>query len=373
MSGLYLHIPFCKRRCIYCGFFSTTQLTRRDAYVDAMCREMQLRQGASIETVYLGGGTPSQLSANQLRQLFDTIMRCYDIDPRNAEITMECNPDDIDEAMAATLRLLPVNRVSMGVQTFNDERLRFLHRRHDARQSRHAVKLLRDAGIDNISIDLMFGFPCQRPQEWETDIEAALSLDVEHISAYSLMYEEGTPLYGMLEREEVEEVNEDIYIIMYNTLVARLQAAGYEHYEISNFARPGRRSRHNSNYWDCRRTYIGIGAGAHSYDLASRKANVADLDQYIDAIGRGELPCEIEVLNDTDHYNDIIATALRTAEGIRLDDVRQQFGGVVQTYLLDHAANYLAKGWLKLDNGHLHLTHDGIAMSDTVMSDLVIV
>ena len=370
MAGLYIHIPFCARRCIYCGFFSTTFLSRRQDYVEALCQEMRLRGGSPIETIYLGGGTPSQLSPSQLHQLFDAIAIHYPCDYSHAEITMECNPDDVTATFVQALRKLPVNRVSMGIQSFSDERLRFLHRRHDARQSREAVSLLRSAGIENISIDLMFGFPHQTPEQWEADIDAALRLNIEHLSAYSLMYEEGTPLYEMLERNEVEEIDDETYIIMYNTLVRKLREAGYEHYEISNFARPGKRSRHNSNYWDWQKPYIGIGAGAHSYDLTGRQYNVEDIDQYIVAIGNGQVPAVREELSATDHYNDIITTALRTSSGISLPAIEQQFGIETLEYLLDCSVPHLNRHWLVKEDNHLRLTLEGIAMSDTVMSDL---
>ena len=371
MSGLYIHIPFCKRRCIYCGFFSTTMLSRRQEYVDALCQEMRLRPDSNIKTVYLGGGTPSQLPPSMLRQLFDAISECYDLDFEHSEITMECNPDDITEDFAEALSSLPVNRVSMGVQTFSDERLKFLQRRHDARQSRRAVELLRKVGISNISIDLMFGFPQQTLRQWEEDLKSAIALKVEHISAYSLMFEEGTPLQKMLERKEVKEIDDDTYIIMYLKLVETLRNAGYEHYEISNFALPGKRSLHNSNYWDCSIPYIGIGAGAHSYNLTSRQYNVEDINLYIDTIAKGLLPAEKEDLNEIDHYNDIVTTALRTSRGICLQGIKQQFGDNTLKYLLDSATEFIVKNWLVIEEGYLHLTLDGIAMSDAVMRELI--
>ncbi len=372
-QGLYIHIPFCKSRCIYCGFFSTTLLEMRAAYVTALCQEIELRCHGRIGTLYLGGGTPSQLSISQLGTLFDSISLKYpEIHDPSIEVTMECNPDDITEEMAAFLSASPVNRVSMGIQTFSDARLRFLGRRHDSRQACLAVNRLRSHGIDNISIDLMFGFPGETLAQWQSDLDVALSLGVDHISAYSLMYEEGTPLLQLLEQGKIKETDDDTYIKMYDLLVSRLQDAGYQHYEISNFALPGKASRHNSCYWNDV-PYIGIGAGAHSYDRRHRQWNVSDLHQYIEAINRGAIPCKGEEITPDIHYNDTITTRLRTAEGIHLDQLKKEMGDRYFDYLITNAALSLEAGLLKMDQGRLCLTLDGIHVSDMVMSDLVIV
>ena len=372
MAGLYIHIPFCASRCVYCGFFSTTRLDQRQAYVEALGREMRLRDCSCngkmrIETVYLGGGTPSQLSAEQLRQIFLYINNVYDVSPR-AEITIECNPDDITVPFVATLSQLPVNRVSMGAQTFNDERLRFLHRRHRAEQVGEAVKRLRSVGIANISIDLMYGFPGETMLEWNADIDAALALGVEHLSAYALSYEEGTPLYTMLQQGRVEELDEELQRAMYYTLKDRLEAAGYEHYELSNFARPGCRSRHNSSYWN-HTPYIGLGAGAHSFDGRHRQWNVDDIGLYVEAIGEGRIPADSEVIDDVTRYNETVMTALRTIDGIRLDMLSPS----ERAHCLTQAKKFLDCGWLCLpDDNTLRLTRDGLFVSDTIMSDLML-
>jgi len=372
MAGLYIHIPFCASRCVYCGFFSTTRLDQRQAYVEALGREMRLRDCSCngkmrIETVYLGGGTPSQLSAEQLRQIFLYINNVYDVSPR-AEITIECNPDDITVPFVATLSQLPVNRVSMGAQTFNDERLRFLHRRHRAEQVGEAVKRLRSVGIANISIDLMYGFPGETMLEWNADIDAALALGVEHLSAYALSYEEGTPLYTMLQQGRVEELDEELQRAMYYTLKDRLEVAGYEHYELSNFARPGCRSRHNSSYWN-HTPYIGLGAGAHSFDGRHRQWNVADIGQYVEAIGEDRVPADSEVIDDVTRYNETVMTALRTIDGIRLDMLSPS----ERAHCLTQAKKFLDCGWLCLpDDNTLRLTRDGLFVSDTIMSDLML-
>lgn len=374
MAGIYIHIPFCKSRCIYCGFYSTTLLDLRKKYINAVCREMELRKNYIREpfsTIYLGGGTPSLLDEAELTQLFLYINNVYDVD-RNAEITMECNPDDITLEFTNMLSRLPINRVSMGAQTFADSRLRLLHRRHNSDEVKHAVKLLREAGIKNISIDLMFGFPDESLSQWKEDISAALVLNVEHISAYSLMYEEDTPLWKMLDTGKVKEIDEELSLTMFKELVCQLTDAGYEHYEISNFARPGYRSRHNSSYWH-QVPYIGLGAAAHSFDLNSRQWNVADLKLYIEEINNGIIPMEREELDNDTTFNDIITTALRTSDGIDLNAMETRLGKRYRNTLISAAGKHIEQGLLEIRHDRLRLTAEGIFISDMVMSDLMIV
>lgn len=374
MAGIYIHIPFCKSRCIYCGFYSTTLLDLRKKYINAVCREMELRKNYIREpfsTIYLGGGTPSLLDEAELTKLFLYINNVYDVD-RNAEITMECNPDDITPEFTNMLSRLPINRVSMGAQTFADSRLRLLHRRHSSDEVKHAVKLLREAGIKNISIDLMFGFPDESLSQWKEDISAAMALNVEHISAYSLMYEEDTPLWKMLDTGKVKEIDEELSLTMFKELVCQLTDAGYEHYEISNFARPGYRSRHNSSYWH-QVPYIGLGAAAHSFDLNSRQWNVADLKLYIEEINNGIIPMEREELDNDTTFNDIITTALRTSDGIDLNAMETRLGKRYRNTLISAAGKHLEQGLLEIRHDRLRLTAEGIFISDMVMSDLMIV
>lgn len=374
MAGIYIHIPFCKSRCIYCGFYSTTLLDLRKKYINAVCREMELRKNYIREpfsTIYLGGGTPSLLDEAELTKLFLYINNVYDVD-RNAEITMECNPDDITPEFTNMLSRLPINRVSMGAQTFADSRLRLLHRRHNSDEVKHAVKLLREAGIKNISIDLMFGFPDESLSQWKEDISAALALNVEHISAYSLMYEEDTPLWKMLDTGKVKEIDEELSLTMFKELVCQLTDAGYEHYEISNFARPGYRSRHNSSYWH-QVPYIGLGAAAHSFDLNSRQWNVADLKLYIEEINNGIIPMEREELDNDTTFNDIITTALRTSDGIDLNAMETRLGKRYRNTLISAAGKHLEQGLLEIRHDRLRLTSEGIFISDMMMSDLMIV
>lgn len=374
MTGLYIHIPFCASRCVYCGFYSTTLPALRDAYVDALCQELTLRAeelpaDEAITTIYLGGGTPSQLTTDQLDRLFSYIYKVYRSQP--VEVTMECNPDDITPAFADWIAQSPIDRISMGAQTFSDDRLRLLRRRHTAAEVRRATTLLRQAGIRNISIDLMFGFPGETLTDWEQDIDEALRLGVEHISAYSLMYEEGTTLHRWLSEGRIQEIDDDLSLRMYDSLVDRLTAAGYRHYEISNFALPQRESRHNSSYWrDV--PYMGLGASAHSFDGRQRSWNVADIETYIAAIGRGERPCTVEALDLDTHYEDVVLTSLRTAEGIDLAKIRRDFGSQRLDFLLAAADQDLRQGYLVREDDHLRLTRRGIYLSDGITARLFV-
>ena len=368
MQGLYIHIPFCKSRCIYCGFFSTTKLDLRQQYVDALCQEMKMRcQGAeNISTIYLGGGTPSQLTTDQLRQILHRAYK-YNKVEKDAEVTIEVNPDDVTERFANDLTQLPVNRISMGVQTFDDKRLRFLHRRHTAEQVTTAVDRLRAAGIKNISIDLMYGFPGETIADCEADIAKALSLQVEHISTYCLMIEEDTQLQQMLQQGNITETEEELERQMYETIINRLEDGGYEQYELSNFARPGFHSRHNSSYWDGT-PYIGIGAAAHSYDIESRSWNIADIKQYIQGMANSQRIYEEERLDSDTRYNDAITVALRTSRGLDLQALSPKH----RTYCLENAQRYLDDGLLeRTQDNRLRLTRRGLFVSDMIMSNLI--
>ena len=339
-----------------------------EKYVSALCRELDLRSdycSPEWQTVYIGGGTPSTLSPEQLQRLFSHIDCSH-----ATEVTIECNPDDVTPSFASLLVSLPVNRVSMGAQTFDDTRLGFLRRRHNAAEVVNAVSTLRDAGIDNISIDLIYGFPGESLKQWDDDITAALSLGVEHLSAYCLSYEEGTPLYRMLEEGKVEESDDELTRAMYYRLIDRLAAAGYEHYEISNFALPGRRALHNSNYWNST-PYMGIGAAAHSYNITSRQWNISDLRKYILEVENGHLPFEREYLDITERYNDTVMLSLRTCDGIDLADLKSRFGTDLHSYLLRQAQQYEESGLLVHEHDRLRLSRNGLYVSDMVITDLL--
>lgn len=377
MAGLYVHIPFCATRCSYCGFYSTTKLDLQDRYVDSLCREIALRKeylssystdskaaNTIIRTIYIGGGTPSQLSRYSLEKLFHAIDTYLECSPE--EVTMEVNPDDVTNDLAETISALHINRVSMGAQTFDDNRLKFLNRRHKSFQVERAIDILHEHGVGNISIDLMFGFPGQTCDSWKEDVRRAISLDIQHISAYSLMYEEGTKLYRMLKENMIKEIDEEVSLNMYNELINILCGAGYEHYEISNFAKKGYRALHNSSYWHDI-PYLGIGAAAHSYNIKSRQWNVSDINKYIESISHDTVPFTFESIDADTHYNDIVTTELRTSEGIDLSRLADKY---VQ-YIVRQAARHVADKTVDINDGHLKLTREGLYISDMIMSDLM--
>jgi len=363
MAGIYIHIPFCRSRCIYCGFYSTTSLELRERYAECVITELRTSSilHKDIGTIYLGGGTPSQLSTDQLQRILEAVYKYYKVAER-AEVTIECNPDDVTETFAEGLRRLPVNRVSMGAQTFSNERLRLLHRRHSAKQVGQAVGRLRAAGIGNISIDLMYGFPGETLSDWEDDIRQALLIEAEHLSAYCLMIEEGTPLY----RLHPEPLDEELERTMYETLIDRLEAAGYEHYEISNFAKPGYESRHNSSYWDGT-PYIGIGAAAHSFDGRTRSWNVSDINRYMEATEQGRRLYDAEVIDGNTRYNDMVTVALRTRRGLNLDLLSER----QRDYCMKNARRFISDGLLKINSSYMALTRRGLFVSDMIMSELM--
>ena len=374
MSCIYIHIPFCKSRCIYCDFFSTTQLELRNQYVDAVCKEIALTdkylEGDTIHSVYFGGGTPSQLSVAQIRRILDTISQHHPI-ATDCETTIELNPDDVTPTYADELRNLPINRISLGIQTFNDTTLRFIHRRHTAQKAIDTVQLLQAIGYDNISIDLIFGFPGETLDEWRHDIDQALQLDLQHLSAYSLMYEEGTKLYELLANHHIQEIDEERSRDMYRMLMDKMDEAGFEHYEISNFAKPGRYSRHNSSYWNSTH-YLGLGAGAHSFNGTSRQNNICNLKEYINGIQLGLPKVEIETLTKDQQYNEMVMTRLRTKKGLKIEAVNDMFGTKYYHHLIEAATPYYILGLLKNTDGTLTLTPKGIYISNDIIASLFI-
>ena len=373
MAGIYIHIPFCKRRCIYCDFFSTTQSEKKSAYVHALCRELETRkdylEGEDIETIYLGGGTPSQLLREELEEIFNHIYKVYPV-KEDAEITLEANPDDLTPEYVAMLRQLPINRISMGIQTFQEETLKLLHRRHTAVQAIEAFRRCREAGFQNISIDLMYGLPGETLDNWIADLQQAIDLRPEHISAYHLIYEEGTALWKLREQHQVEEADEDLSVSLFSTLIEQLSEAGYQHYEISNFCLPGLHSRHNSSYWTGKK-YLGFGPSAHSFNGVSRQWNVASLESYMKGVEEGELDVEVEELDLYTRYNDFVLTSIRTAWGMPLSKLRSDFGEELYRYCMRMAKPHLEQGVLEIGEDVLRLTRKGIFVSDGIMSDLM--
>ena len=375
MAGVYVHIPFCASRCSYCDFFSTLRLDEvGHDYVEALIAEARLRKaelnGKPVKTLYMGGGTPSQLPLPLLARLIDGLKATLDLNAVQ-EFTLEANPDDVTPEWSAAARALGVNRVSMGVQSFQDAVLRLVGRRHTARQAIDAVASLRHAGIDNISIDLIYGLPGQTLETWAESVRQAVDLRPQHISAYGLTYEPGTRLWQQRECGEVVEASEDQYLDMYRILVGMLQTAGYEHYEISNFALPGYRSRHNSSYWN-ETPYLGLGAAAHSYDGTMRRSNPADLCGYIRRITLGQPACQVEDLAWWERYDERVMLGLRTDDGVDAHRLRSDFGDKAWAHFVSEARRHIDAGnMICTDDGRYILTSEGIVLSDSVMRDLM--
>lgn len=385
MAGIYIHIPFCKQRCIYCDFYSTTSQEKENRYIEAVCTELELRKQSlpdPVHTIYIGGGTPSLLNPASVKQLKDCMDRNYRVMP-DLEFTVEANPDDISPEWLEAMSRIGVNRISMGVQTFHDGHLKLLRRRHNSERAIQAVHLCQEHGFRNISIDLIYGLPEQTLEEWKADVAQAIALNVQHLSAYALIYEENTALWRMREQNKVQEADEELSLSMFEYLITELKNNGFEHYEISNFGLPGFHSRHNSSYWNDT-PYLGCGASAHSFIGMERMYNTANIDQYIKDITRcreKNLPynevCHCEVLDRYEHYNDRIITGLRTAAGLDLEKLEQDFGTELKNYCLKMAAPHLKENTLQITekNGHpqgvLKLSHRGLFLSDGIMSDLL--
>lgn len=373
MFSLYIHVPFCATRCVYCDFFSNTDTRYKEPYLRAIEKEMELRgeyiDDDTLETIYLGGGTPSRLSGNDLERIFNAISRRFSI-TEGAEITLEANPDDIRPDYLSALRDLPINRISMGIQSFRPEDLRLLNRRHDREQAIRAVELCQAHGFTNLSIDLIYGLPGQTPEAWEENLRQAIRLGTPHLSAYHLTYEEGTALYKRLQAGQVEPVDEEVSVTLFHILTERMAEAGFQHYEISNFARPGFHARHNSAYW-IGKPYLGLGPSAHSYNRTSREWNVASLPLYLRGIESGQPATERETLDLSTRYNDFIITGLRTMWGISLDKLRTEFGEALLAYCQKQARPYIQRGLLRQENDRLALSRAGILLSDGIMSELM--
>lgn len=373
MAGLYIHIPFCARRCLYCDFFSNTDQSYQTAYVDALIREMEREasylKGELLDTIYFGGGTPSLLQAADFERIFEAIQKHFDTADCQ-EVTLEANPDDLTADYLRSIRPLPFNRISMGIQSFDPEDLRFLQRRHTREQAIEAVYRCKEAGITNLSIDLMYGLPGQTPEKWERNLKEALALDIPHISAYHLIYEEGTGLYRLLQAGKISPVEEEASVTLFTQLIDTLTGAGYAHYEISNFARPGYISHHNSSYWNGA-NYLGLGASAHSYNGTERKWNVSSLPAYLKGIADGTSISEKEDLDLRTRYNDYIITRLRTMWGIDPVELEQLFGTDLFTYFDKQVQLYVKKGLIEEPNNHFRLSREGIFISDSIMSTLL--
>lgn len=372
MSGIYIHIPFCKTRCIYCDFYKETDESKINDFVVSLCTEVQLRKSElsePVKTIYFGGGTPSRLKDRHFREIFDTLFTQFPIE-KDAEITLEANPDDLSEEYIQLLRRLPFNRISIGIQSFDDNELKFLSRRHSARQAIDAVKNCQQAGFKNISIDLMYGLPNQSLETWGQNLQKAIELNIQHISAYHLIYEQQTKLYTLLQQAKIQLVTDELSTEMFSRLIDTLSENGFEHYEISNFAKDKKYSKHNTSYWQNEK-YVGLGPSAHSFDGESRSWNASSLNQYMESVSLGKVSQETEHLTPPQKYNEFILTGLRTKWGVNLQQLKEQFGQNLFDYCLRNAQKFINDGLLIMDDKSLTLTREGIFISDGIMSELM--
>ncbi len=373
MAGIYIHIPFCKQACTYCNFHFTTSLRSKNELIAALLSEVNLRKGylqnESIETIYFGGGTPSLLEIEDLKTLVEKIGSIYNI-RSGAEITVETNPDDISEEKLRGWKEVGINRLSIGIQSFFDEDLKWMNRAHTARQAINSLQLTIKY-FDNISIDLIYGTSPLTDEKWKKNFETATSFNIPHLSCYALTVEPKTPLYKMIREKRIADINPDRQSEQFLLLMRWMEDAGYEHYEISNFAKPGFRSRHNSSYWPSGprgqgMRYIGIGPSAHSFDGISRQWNVSNNNIYISSINKGAIPCEKEILTPTQQLNEYIMTSLRTIEGLDLGQLGDAEGCGVRV----SSKKFIERGLILEEQNHLKLTKEGKLLADGIAAEL---
>lgn len=372
MAGLYLHIPYCRKACLYCDFHFSTQLDTKSNLVDALIKEIELRKdyanNEEIKTIYFGGGTPSVLSDEELKRILDTIRNTHSV-IENAEVTLEANPDDLTEEKVKALKALGINRLSIGLQSFYDEELQWMNRSHNAEQSIQSVKLAQANGIENITIDLIYGSKFQTLETWKKNLEQAFLLNVPHISAYNLTIEEKTVLGKLNARGKEPDINDSFSKDCFDLLINETKANGFTHYEISNFAKGDKLSQHNSSYWKGEK-YIGIGPSAHSFNGITRQWNVSNNNVYINSLKENKIPFTEENLSLEEKYNEYILTGLRTMWGVNSDRILDLFGEDLHHYFLSEIQNYLAKE-IEIQNKNTYvLTNIGKHLADRISSDL---
>jgi len=371
VAGIYIHIPFCKQACHYCNFHFSTSLRYKNEFVGALLKEIELSEqtinsGADpvIETIYFGGGTPSLLTQEELVSVLQNLRKHFTI-TTNAEITLEANPDDINIQKLQEWKSAGINRLSIGIQSFFEEDLQWMNRAHNAQQAWEQLESARTF-FDNITIDLIYGTPGLTNEKWKQNVKKVIALNIPHISCYALTVEPKTPLQKLIHQHKKEDVNADIQSEQFLLLMQWLKEAGYEHYEISNFAKPGWRSRHNSSYWSGK-NYFGFGPSAHSFDGHTRWWNIANNNIYIQSIQEGKLPVEKEVLTAMQKANEYIMTSLRTKEGLDLNRIKE-----IKEYLVAKSKKYISSGVMVSGNDTLILTDEGKLLADGIAADLFV-
>jgi oxygen-independent coproporphyrinogen III oxidase len=371
MAGVYIHIPFCKKACNYCNFHFSTSMGLQKDFIDALLKEIDLRQNylsETVSTIYFGGGTPSLLAAEDINKIVKKLGSTFSID-ENAEVTLEANPDDITATKLEEWKAIGINRLSIGIQSFFEEDLKWMNRAHNANQAVECIHLAQQAGFHNLTIDLIYGTPTLTDEHWNYNVQKAIELNISHLSCYALTVEPKTALEKMIEQKKIENVDTEKQATHFEMLMQWMQQAGYEHYEISNFAKPGFKSKHNSSYWQAQ-PYVGLGPSAHSFNGSSRQWNVANNALYIQNLNKGLVPFEIEVLTTQQQLNEYIMTSLRTMEGLSLKKVLDEFGHVTTQRLLQAAQPYIKNNLLKHYNNYLQTTTQGKLLADGIAADL---
>ena len=371
MAGIYVHIPFCRKACHYCNFHFSTTHSLLPQMVDSIVEEIRLRKkylSSPISTIYFGGGTPSICSNEQLSILINEIKNTFSLSS-NVEMTLEANPDDITIDKLLHWKSIGINRLSIGVQSFREEDLQWMNRAHNAEQATAAILLVKESGFDNISIDLIYGTPTLSDKQWQHNVQTAIALQVSHLSCYALTVEPKTALDKMIEKKKILAPDPEKQARHFELLMDWMAAAGYEHYEISNFAKPGMRSKHNSSYWQGS-PYIGLGPAAHSFNGNSRQWNIANNALYIKNIVAGNVPFEIEELTPTQALNEYIMTSLRTSEGLSLEYIQHNWGEEKAMEVTQHANIYIQQENAVINENHLQLTQKGKLLADGISADL---
>ena len=380
MSGLYLHIPFCLSKCAYCGFYSIPSTKRKADFLEALKHEMVSRKdylhGEKVETVYFGGGTPSLLHLEEIEDILKTLHDCFEIDPE-AEVTFEANPDTLSLEYLSGLRSLGVNRLSIGIQSFFDNDLRYLSRKHDSSHARQCLDWAKEAGFENVSIDLIYGLPTSDANQWNRNLDLFFELDIPHLSAYALTLEPNAVLTKQIEMGKAMPINEEDSIRDYEILCRRAAEHGYEHYEISNFSKPGMHSRHNTSYW-FGIPYAGFGPSAHSYDGKSRQWNVSSLERYVEASSviarsvatRQSTVAEKEILSPEQQYDEYVMLRLRTMWGIDLNCIKREMGERFSSHCEQKAQPLIAQGRLSQNKEILYLNDDQMLFADGIAEEL---
>ena len=371
MSGIYIHIPFCKQACHYCDFHFSTSLKKKDELLNALVKELELRKNEfkniTVETIYFGGGTPSLLSNNELEFLIDSVYKNFKVS-KNPEITLEANPDDLSVQRIKHLTDTPINRLSIGIQSFFETDLKLMNRAHNAEEAKACLEEATKY-FDNISLDLIYGIPGASNEQWIENIETALRYNVPHISSYALTVEPKTALASFIKKGLIANVDDEQAHEQFHILKEKLEASGFIHYELSNFGKESYFSKNNSAYWQGK-SYLGIGPSAHSFNGQQRGWNVRNNTKYINAINQGELPIEIENLTLIDQYNEYIMTGLRTIWGVSLSKVENDFGKVLKDYLIEQSEVFINQHLLYIEGEHLRVTKKGQFLCDGIASEL---